>query len=72
MVNFFIRDLKGISTTCLTQYPESKTDRGVMKLHFREWLEDKNMYRLIYKGDRTEKSAIETWQEWRRRYATDL
>jgi hypothetical protein len=38
---------EGLSTTCLSQYPEMKINRGILKLHSREVLRN-GQYKLRY------------------------
>ena len=49
-LNLGIRELKGVKTTCLCQYPELKINRGIMKLTNKEKLKN-GMYKLEYWSD---------------------
>lgn len=65
--NLGLRKIKGIKTSSLTTHPEGKTDRGVMKLTFREKLKNGN-YRVIYQGDFRDDDFKEVLVTWLKRY----
>lgn len=62
-VRFGINEPKGIQTTSLTTFHEGKTDRSVMKLVFREKLND-TQYRVIYRADFREDTFEDCIIEW--------
>lgn len=58
---------KGISTTCLSKYPEMKINRGIYKLTAR--VKEKNGdFKLRYRADRTPQSYAEVLKEWLKKY----
>lgn len=65
-------NIKGVKTVCLSKYPEVKTDRGVLELKKREFLKDKGIYKLTYQSDIKYKLFIEAYNDWRKKYGTDI
>lgn len=58
----------GIATTCLSQYPELKINRGIYKLLERVKMKD-GSYKLRYRADRTPQSYQEVLLEWLKKYS---
>ena len=54
---------KGVMTTMLTKYPESKEMRGLMKLTGKD-KDPKNGYKLKYRTDLKDRTKEETLREW--------
>lgn len=65
--NFGTRKPLGIKTSSLTTFWEGKTDRSVMKLTFREQLQD-GTFRVIYQGDFREDSYKDCIKAWLKRW----
>ena len=55
--------IKGVATTMITRYPESKEMRGLMKLVNKK-KDDKCGYKLQYRTDIKERNHKETLEEW--------
>lgn len=59
-----LREPFGLLTTCLTQHPELKINRGIMKLVSRERLEDQGLFKLRYKAEWHNESFTEVLRRW--------
>lgn len=60
-----------VSTTMLSNYPEVKTARGILRLREREEINQGGFrYRLVYDGDVIARTAADTLGEWFRRWET--
>lgn len=58
----------GLATTCLTQYPDLKINRGILKLVSREKLKN-GMFKLRYATPAKDKTYQEVVQEWLQKHS---
>ena len=63
-------DVLGIKTTCLSQYPEMKINRGILKLTSRKF--KKGMYILRYEADMRKDTYTEVVVKWLERESRRL
>ncbi len=68
---FLYRKPVGIMTSCLSKYPEVKTDRGVLKMYKREKLKD-GTFKIGYQSEFKYETFREAWEDWLKKYGNRL
>jgi hypothetical protein len=67
ILKLWLHEPKGIQTTSITVHEEGKTDRGALKIVYREKLED-GRFRIIYRGDFRDDSFADVVADWLKKH----